>query len=117
MLLTLHLISVNVYNNVEAPPRRGFSFLELWMIGMQLPIIFALVEYSIILGLKKHWTHKENTENKVKIAFPSKSDKMKKATTNDMANALAYKIDIISFVVSALFYILFSFFYWFMLNV
>ena len=117
MLLTLHLISVNVYNNVEAPPRRGFSFLELWMIGMQLPIIFALVEYSIILGLKKHWTQKENTENKVKIAFSSKSDKMKKATTNDMANALAYKIDIISFVVSALFYILFSFFYWFMLNV
>ena len=84
---------------------------------MQLPIIFALVEYSIILGLKKHWTQKENTENKVKIAFSSKSDKMKKATTNDMANALAYKIDIISFVVSALFYILFSFFYWFMLNV
>ena len=54
MLVTLFLISTNVYSSIDAPPGRGFSYIELWMVGMFLPISFALVEYSVILGVKKY---------------------------------------------------------------
>ena len=53
MVVTLYLISANVYNSVEAPNNRGFSYIEIWMIGSQIPILLALLEYGFILYLKK----------------------------------------------------------------
>ena len=53
MIVTLYLISANVYNSVEGPKSRGFSYIEFWMIGTQAPILLALVEYGFILFLKK----------------------------------------------------------------
>ena len=53
MIVTLYLISANVYNSVEAPNDRGFSYIELWMVGTQFPILLALCEYGIVLYLKK----------------------------------------------------------------
>ena len=53
MIVTLYLISANVYNSVEAPPTRGFSYIELWMIGTQFPILLALCQYGFVLFLKK----------------------------------------------------------------
>ena len=53
MIVTVYLISTNVYNSVEAPNVRGFSYIEIWMIGTQIPILMALLEYGFILYLKK----------------------------------------------------------------
>ena len=53
MIVTLYLISANVYNAVEAPDDRGFSYIELWMVGTQIPILLALCEYGFVLYLKK----------------------------------------------------------------
>ena len=53
MVLTLYLISANVYNSVDAPNSRGFSYIELWMLGTQFPILVALLEYGYILYLYK----------------------------------------------------------------
>ena len=53
MIVTLYLISANVYNSVDAPKNRGFSFIEFWMIGTQIPILLALCEYGFVLHLKK----------------------------------------------------------------
>ena len=53
MIVTLYLISANVYNSVEANKNRGFSYIEVWMIGTQIPILLALCEYGFILYLKK----------------------------------------------------------------
>ena len=53
MIVTLYLISENVYNSVHAPTGRGFSYIEVWKLGIQLPIILALCEYGLILHLKK----------------------------------------------------------------
>ena len=39
MVLTLYLISANVYNSVDAPNSRGFSYIEIWMLGTQFPIL------------------------------------------------------------------------------
>ena len=61
MVITLYLISANVYNSVEAPIGRGFSYIELWMVGTQFPILLALCEYGFILYLTK--TNKKTTQN------------------------------------------------------
>jgi hypothetical protein len=38
---------------VDAPSNRGFSFIEIWMIGTQIPILLALCEYGFVLNLKR----------------------------------------------------------------
>ena len=53
-LVTLDLIATNVYNSVKAPTKRGFSYIEIWMIGVQIPILlgkhlFDLKVYSFFL--------------------------------------------------------------------
>ena len=53
IIVTLYLISWNVYNSVNAPKSRGFSNIELWMLGTQIPIMLALLEYGFVLHLKK----------------------------------------------------------------
>ena len=53
MIVTLYLISANVYNSVDAPKSRGFSYIEIWMLGSQFPILLALFEYGFVLFLKK----------------------------------------------------------------
>ena len=39
---------------MEAPNGRGFSYIEIWMVGTQFPILLALCEYGFILCLKKY---------------------------------------------------------------
>ena len=53
MIVTLYLISANVYNSVEAPGDSGFSYIEIWMVGTQFPILLALFQYGFVLYLKK----------------------------------------------------------------
>ena len=65
MIVTLYLISANVYNSVDAPKNRGFSYIEVWMFGTQYPILVALIEYGFILFLKK--VAKLSDENEKKI--------------------------------------------------
>ena len=53
MVVTLYLISANVYNSVDAPRTRKFGYIEIWMFGSQFPILLALLEYGFVLYLKK----------------------------------------------------------------
>ena len=53
MILTLYLISADIYNFVKGPKSLGFSYIEVWMIGTQIPILIVLLEYGYILFLKK----------------------------------------------------------------
>ena len=63
LLITLDLIATNVYNSVKAPAKRGFSYVEIWMIGVQIPILLGILEYAILLALKKYYSDfiEENT--------------------------------------------------------
>lgn len=54
LLVTLFLIFANVYNSVEGPKSRGFSFIEIWMLGMQMPILVGIFEYAVLLAMKKY---------------------------------------------------------------
>ena len=53
MLVTLYLITANTYLGVDAPPKRGFSYIEIWLCGVQVPMLVAIVEYSYILFVLK----------------------------------------------------------------
>ena len=77
MIVTLYLISANVYNSVDAPKNRGFSYIEIWMFGTQFPILIALLEYGFVLLLKK--VIKLSDENETKI-FEEKITKLDLAT-------------------------------------
>ena len=92
MVITTCLISFNVYNAVDAPPRRGFSYIELWMIGMEIPIVLAILEYSAILGMKR-WL----------------GGKMKMSINIDQ---LIGRIDAITCIISIIYFIVFSSCYW-----
>ena len=60
MIVTLYLISCIVYNAVDAPKDRGFSNIEVWMLGTQFPILLALFEYGFVLYLKRHTKRAQN---------------------------------------------------------
>ena len=54
LLVTLYLIATNLYISFDAPANRGFSYLDLWMLGTILPIITAILEYGILLAVSKY---------------------------------------------------------------
>ena len=49
MLLTILLISTTIYGGVEAPPQRGMSYIEIWIVGMQIPTLIAIFETGYAL--------------------------------------------------------------------
>ena len=107
----------------RAPPVRGFSYIELWMVGMQIPIVAALIEYSILLGLKKYFSKKEINpkisnfinDQLSKIDIGSKDLFCKRRENIDVSKITlnVYKnIDISAFVISLVYFIIFCLFYW-----
>ena len=73
-MVTLDLIATNVYNSVSAPKARGFSYIEIWFLGVQVPILVAIFEYGILLTMKRYISKKNLNSNMVSINF----DKMLK---------------------------------------
>ena len=100
LLVTLFLISSNVYTSVKAPSERGFSFLEVWVLGSHGVIFSAILEYGFVLGWKKY-----GNENDVKT-FKEKG--FSSRTKNDQIKL----IDIISLIVSILGFFCFVGIYW-----
>ena len=99
MIVTLYLIHTNVYNSVDAPKDRGFSYIEIWMIGTQIPILLALMEYGIILCWKK---------------FVKKANRIQQDNGNDLGvdiDETIKKLDLISMITIFLCFITFIMFY------
>ena len=95
LLVTLFLISANVYGNVKAPYQRGFSYLEIWAFGTQGIILLAILEYGIVLAWKKYgneasgkWMNKMSKDEQIK------------------------QIDMIFLCLSLLIFLCFSLIYW-----
>ena len=107
MIITLYLITANVYNSVDAPPGRGFSYIELWMLGAQIPIILSLLEYGYVLYIKKHFK-----PTQTKSIRPSQTSYI--YTQADMDDKIK-KIDFITMIVSLVLFIIFTCFYWVLL--
>ena len=96
MIVTLYLISANVYSSVEAPKARGFSYIEVWMIGTQFPILLALFEYGLILYWKKMVKNADDQND-----IESKQMLDKKIKYLDFATMI---LSLVSFIVFAIFY-------------
>ena len=124
MIVTILLISANVYNSIYAPPGRGFSYIELWFTGIQIPILVSLLEYSVLLGLNKFYNESENNskifvnsnvENEIfkgsqERKLPLKPIKpLRKVYCNDL---FIKKVDKITFLVSVFYFLLFTIGYW-----
>ena len=101
MIVTLYLISANVYNSVKAPDSRGFSYIEIWMIGTQVPILLALVEYGFILYLKRISKTLEDKNENLELGDPKENldDNIK-------------KLDFATMIISFLYLTIFSVVYW-----
>ena len=80
MIVTLYLISAIVYNAVDAPSVRGFSNIEVWMLGAQFPILLALCEYGFVLYLKKY-ANKNQIHIQVQTMMPDQNQVQ--TTTHD----------------------------------
>ena len=102
MIVTLYLISANVCNSVDAPHSKGFSYIEIWMIGTQIPILLALCEYGLIL----HW-RKISKKSTDKHGINENQDDQK-ADINDRFKMIDYASMILSF----LYFIMFATIYW-----
>lgn len=87
MLVTLYLILINTYSNIDAPSKRGFSFADVWFVGCQAPIAFAILEYGSILILLR----------------------TQKVTKSDKFISI---LDVSSLCLAILFFIVFNFAYW-----
>ena len=74
------------------------------MIGMQIPILGAIIEYSTILGLRKYFF--KNKFEMTKVYNMSEEDLSK------MKQKWDKKVDIAAFVISLTYFFVFCMFYW-----
>ena len=88
MIVTLLLITTSIYNVVDAPQNRGLSYAEIWIIGSQIPIVFALVEYGLILMLTRD---------------------------QDQNFKGLFWIDVLACITGTLFYLTFNIYYWYII--
>lgn len=106
LLVTLYLISSNVYSSVSAPKKRGFSYIEVWIMGSQGTILLAIIEYGFILMWKKF-------EKKASSEVTPIVDKDEEKTWNNLSlNEKIKRVDIISIIISGMFFLLFNIIYW-----
>ena len=101
LLVTLFLISSNVYGSVNAPINRGFSYIELWVLGTQGIIMLAIMEYGFVLALKRI--------NKRSTIQTNSEAKHENARTFDEKIKM---LDIITFVISIFLFAYFNTLYW-----
>ena len=123
MIVTLYLISAVVYNAVDAPRDRGFSNIEVWMLGAQFPILLALCEYGFVLYLKKY-TNQDRNQIKVQKLMPDQNqvqtitpdqNQTQKVTPDDQGVKLDDRIkrlDSVTMVFSFVFFTTFALIYW-----
>ena len=121
MIVTLYLISAIVYNAVDAPRARGFSNIEVWMLGAQFPILLALCEYGFVLFLKKH-ANKYQNQVQIITSDPNQvqtmtldQNQVQTVTPDDQGVKLDERIkrlDSTTMIFSFLFFTTFALIYW-----
>ena len=112
--MTLDLIATNVYNSVKAPTKRGFSYIEIWMLGIQTPILIGIFEYGTLLAMKRYHQNRNTSEkNNVINVISSTSTE----TKNDDEKhfdfiGISKMLDLSTFLFSFLFIVVFNIIYW-----
>ena len=110
--MTLYLIDSNVYGAVHAPPSRGFSFIEIWYLGVQLIIIMAMIEYAIILALSRVSSGKKAKKTSVVSVGGVKNGTRKVTKDSYDIERLVKWMDKGTMIASATIFIIFNVCYW-----
>ena len=105
LLVTLDLIATNVYNSVNAPKNRGFSYIEVWFLGVQIPILVAIFEYGILLTAKRYLLKKNMSSNMV---IPMETG----VINNFDINSISKVMDAWTFTICLIFITIFIAIYW-----
>ena len=95
-LLTLGLISMTIYVSLEAPSQRGMSYVEIWIIGMQIPMLITIIENGCIMIIMK------KKENKISDLKNQETDWLR----------LFQKLDIIVALVLLVYFFVFQVVFW-----
>ena len=109
-MITLELITTNTYNSVKAPSGRGFSYIEIWLLGVQIPIILAIVEYGILLTMKR-MQKKDNSQVKIQVIHSGNHPQTREKAIWDL-DQMGKTMDKWSFISSLFFIITFIIVYW-----
>ena len=99
LLLTVFLIITNNYNSIEGPDDRGFSFIEIWMVGIYSQILFAIIEYAYLMAKKRH---------NLMLIYPNNEQ--------EEIKELSKKFDKIAIIISSIYFFLFQCTYWSIVN-
>ena len=110
LLITLDLIATNTYNSVKAPSGRGFSYIEIWLLGIHIPILLAIVEYGILLTIKR-MSKKEAKETKIHVIQSGKETQIRSQKVWDL-DQIGKTMDKWTFIGSLSFMIIFNIVYW-----
>ena len=112
LLITLYLIASNTYASVKGPINRGFSYIEIWMSGVQITLLLAIVEYGVILAIKKYHRPQNSSKTIHVISANSGIIKPNRLESNWDIDEMCKKLDIFTFFLSSTFIICFSIVYW-----
>ena len=110
-MITLDLIATNTYNSVKAPPGRGFSYVEIWLLGVQIPILLAIVEYGILLTMKRVNQKKTPDQNKIQVLYNGSQTTIRERKIMDVEK-IGKTMDLWTFIISLSFIIIFNIVYW-----
>ena len=112
LLVTLFLISSNVYGSLKAPTNRGFSNIEIWVLGTQGTILFAIIEYGFVLSWKNIAKMNNSFVDESKLG--QNRDRKHEDTHTIMTTEEKIKIlDLVSSVASVISFGTFNVYYWF----
>lgn len=94
MLITILLVLINIFMNViyTAPVSGGINGLQLWILSCILFVALALVEYAIILWMKKR-------EDATKLSPPKTAKPMQRPILDDFAIIVVPSLFIIFVIV------------------
>ena len=107
LLITLYLITSNVYGSVQAPKSRGFSFIEIWMVGIQYTILLAIFEYALVLLLTRRLKNRL-----LEMKRFAQVDILKQELDTQKNDHIVQLLDKWTMVCSALCFLLFNICYW-----
>ena len=109
-MITLDLIATNTYNSVKAPSGRGFSYIEIWLIGIQIPILLAIFEYGILLTIKR-MSKQEVGQTKIHVISSGTETQIRSRKIRDM-DQIGKTMDKWTFIGSISFIVIFNIVYW-----
>ena len=115
LLITLYLITSNVYGSVQAPKSRGFCFIEIWMVGIQSTILLAIFEYALVLLLTRRLKNKKlemNHVGTVNVREGSLVNVGKQDLDTQKKDHIVQLLDKWTMICSALFFLVFNIGYW-----